>query len=61
MDGYEQGNCVQGDFDSSTLQDFKVSNCPKVLYDDFEFTKTVVTDHNLICDEQYKVSIYYYT
>ena len=27
----------------------------RVLYDDFEFDRTIATDFGLICDQQYKV------
>lgn len=51
----EQGLCPVSDF----LNDTSLECLPKndILYpEDFEFTSNIVTDFNLVCKDQYKVS-----
>ena len=30
---------------------------PSILYQDFEFVSSFVTDNNLVCEDQYKVAL----
>ena len=51
--GYD--SCSSEDvFNSSDI--FELGSCSKIIYNDFEFENTFVTENNLICDEQYKVT-----
>ncbi len=38
---------------------FSLDQCSKIIYNNFEFESTIVTRNNLICGEQYKVTLYF--
>ena len=48
------GPCTAEDFTTESY-DFKVEDCDQILYADFEFKNTFVTENNLVCDKQFQV------
>ena len=53
-DNYE---CQADDFSTNETYNFKVNTCSKILYKEFEYESTFVTDMNLVCDGQFKVAL----
>ena len=53
-DNYE---CQAEDFSTNETYNFKVNTCSKILYKEFEYDSTFVTDMNLVCDGQFKVAL----
>ena len=48
--------CQAEDF-TTEESDFLVDSCDRILYQDFEFESSFVTDNNLVCDKQFQVAL----
>ena len=56
-EGLENSSMPCGDPNNfNTTKSFSLDQCSKIVYNDFEFESTVITQNNLVCGEQYKVS-----
>ncbi len=53
--GVTPGACTKDDFDNGTV--LMLDDCSNIMYGDFEFTRTFVTDNDLICDKQFQVAL----
>ena len=51
------GNANECSFDVNSTTDFDPDSCQKILYADFPMYSTLVTDLNLVCDQQFKVAL----